>query len=430
MTNIFVWYLIAFNTIHSLVINLSGSNTTLLLVLGVNSTAIAASALIGSVFFRKTKKNDLFFYLWVIVGVIISLIPLMLNVANLNSVLAVSIFFGVYFGIGMPKTLGHFSASIGTENLGKISGITFLLIGLISSILGVLVLNNIVFTCILLAAIRLVGLGSLRLPVKKDELSQQGSQPKNAIIPLKKTFILYFIPWTIFCIVNYLTIPIITNIFQANTYFISVSPVIENVIIAMSAVTCGFLADRLGRKRLIIVGFIMLGIGFAALGLFADSASMQISAGYIYTVSDGIAWGIFYVMFLLTLWGDIAQNRNSEIIYAAGALPYVFGTVFRLSLQNPIATIAPTQVFSFASVFLFLAVLPLLYAPETLSEKIISNQDINSYVNKALEKAKKEHAKKLINQDYAKAQEIETNEDSENLSPADVEARKLAEKYY
>jgi hypothetical protein len=41
------------------------------------------------------------------------------------------------------------------------------------------------------------------------------------------------------------------------------------------------------------------------------------------------------------------------------------------------------MIFSFASVFLFLAVLPLIYAPETLPEKTMKDRDLKSYIEKA-----------------------------------------------
>jgi hypothetical protein len=47
--------------------------------------------------------------------------------------------------------------------------------------------------------------------------------------------------------------------------------------------------------------------------------------------------------------------------------------------------------FSFASFFLFLAVIPLIYAPETLPEKRIKERELREYVEKA-KKAKEKHA--------------------------------------
>ena len=158
-------------------------------------------------------------------------------------------------------------------------------------------------------------------------------------------------------------------------------------------------------------------------------------AGYIYTFFDGVAWGIFYVMFLLTLWGDLAKSRKAELLYALGALPYIFGNFLRLLLQNPLITaIDPAQIFSFAGIFLFLAVIPLLYAPETLSDIIIQNQELSNYVKKALEKVRKESQrnkkppKKLSEADLQNNKVAE--EDTAKPSKAYDEACKLAEKYY
>jgi hypothetical protein len=336
----------------------------------------------------------------------------------------------------LPITLGNYAASLEVGKRAKISGITYLILALLTAVLSVLVLNNLVFTCIILASIRLTGLFAFRMLGKKDEFPEEDSLEKTANISLQKNFLLFFVPWAIFCLVDYLTVPLIQNAFQSYGDFISLSPVIESVIIAITAVISGILADRVGRKRLIMVGFVMLGIGFAALSLFVKSTleNAPIIAGYIYTVSDGVAWGIFYVIFMLTLWGDLAKNQKGKILYAIGTLPYIFGNVFRLSLQGDLLANVPdpTQVFSFASIFLFLAVIPLLYAPETLSEKIIANQELNSYVNKALEKVKKETTKKRKNNSDGETKMNETTNlegSPENNNKYD-EARKLAEKYY
>jgi hypothetical protein len=47
--------------------------------------------------------------------------------------------------------------------------------------------------------------------------------------------------------------------------------------------------------------------------------------------------------------------------------------------------------FSFASFFLFLAVIPLMYAPETLPEKTIKDRELKSYLEKA-QKVKEEYS--------------------------------------
>jgi hypothetical protein len=432
VASIFIWYYIAFKFIQT---GQSGDN--LLLIIGSNAGAVAASALIASVSLKNFKNTDLFFNLWISAGVLISLIPLILNTPDFNSMLFFAVLFGFYFGFGMPKTLGHYAASMEVGKRARISGLTFLIFALLSAILSLFVLESIILTSLMLSAIRLVGLLSFRTLGRKEELSREDLIEKTNNYPLKKTFVLYFFPWAIFCLVNYLTVPIISVTFNDYTDFLTSIPIVENVVIAVSAVASGILADRIGRKRLIMIGFVMLGIGFATLGLFVNSAPLI--SGYIYTISDGVAWGIFYVMFLLTLWGDIAKSWKVELLYALGALPFIFADFLRLSLQSSLnafidPTKNPTQIFSFASVFLFLAVIPLLYAPETLSDKIIENQELNNYVNKALKKVKKESLRN--NKTPQKLSEANsqnykvTEEDMSEHGKKYEEASKLAEKYY
>jgi hypothetical protein len=50
----------------------------------------------------------------------------------------------------------------------------------------------------------------------------------------------------------------------------------------------------------------------------------------------------------------------------------------------PYAEVIPlSTAFSLASFFLFLAVVPLMYAPETLPEKTLRERELKSYIEKA-----------------------------------------------
>ena len=186
VTNIFVWYLIAFELVQ-----FGQSPTHLLMILAANSIAIAASALISSLIFRNVKNENMFFNVWISAGILVSLIPLALNNTDFASMLSLSIVFGIYFGFGMPKTLGHYAASVEIGKRAKIGGLTFA-IGLLSAILSVLIPENVVFVCVILTAIRLIGLLSFRMLGKKEELPHEDSLEKTSTFSLKKTFILYF----------------------------------------------------------------------------------------------------------------------------------------------------------------------------------------------------------------------------------------------
>jgi hypothetical protein len=58
--------------------------------------------------------------------------------------------------------------------------------------------------------------------------------------------------------------------------------------------------------------------------------------------------------------------------------------VFISELLAPYTKSIPVSTaFSFASFFLFLAVLPLIYAPETLPEREIRRRELRDYIRKA-----------------------------------------------
>jgi MFS family permease len=169
---------------------------------------------------------------------------------------------------------------------------------------------------------------------------------------------------------------------------IRLSTVIENIIAGVFAVVAGITSDLIGRKRTVMAGFILFGLGYAMLGVFP----FNILSWYFYTVVDGIAWGIIYVIFLFTIWGDLAQGRPSEKYYAIGILPFSLSSFLHLTAGPIIAEkISPYAIFSFAAFFLFLAVVPLMYAPETLPEKKIRERELKKYVEKA-KKVKEKYA--------------------------------------
>ena len=202
--------------------------------------------------------------------------------------------------------------------------------------------------------------------------------------------------------------------------------IIENVLVAIFAVVAGVLLDRFGRKRIAMVGFILLGIGYSVIGLYPE----QMASWFFYTAVDGIAWGIFYVIFVMLIWGDLSQNANSDKFYAIGVLPFFISKYLQLILGNYVTSgILPEALFSFIAFFLFLAVLPLVYAPETLPAKTMKDRELKNYIEKAKKIAQKEEEKEqgqLKNKAQKKSEISQKEKNSEEYE----KARQLAEKYY
>ena len=425
LANAFIWYFLAFSIIRELIASLSLSETETLAVLGVDIISMAVSGVVGSIVVEKLGKRARFLYLWTFVGIFLSVVPAVFTISTYLQLTIFSCFIGLYFGLGMPATMGYFAASTNSGSRSRIAGLSFLFIALAFSSLGNVGLGNITFAGLILTAVRVIGFFLLSLLRISEKVAEKRQKISYTQVLSNRSFILYFIPWCMFLLVNYLTVPVQNKVFlQGDTA--QFSAVLENILVAIFAVVSGFLADILGRKRLVIIGFAILGIGYAALGL-----SPTLAGWYFYTIVDGIAWGIFFTLLLFTIWGDLAQERNSEKFYVIGALPYLLSNFMRIALGSFVSGIAETAIFSFASFFLFLAVLPLVYAPETLPDKVMKDRDLKSYLEKAKKKVQKDSEKKHKKEDNepkngGEEPERKTGENSKEY----VEAQKLAEKYY
>jgi MFS family permease len=275
---------------------------------------------------------------------------------------------------------------------------------------------------LLLIVWRLGGLGFFVILKTDDEnLRQKRTLPPVAYRALfsQKQFLLYLIPWLMFSLITFLTIPIQASMVGQSE--VDLMTIIESALGGVFSLLGGFLADRVGRKRIAIVGFVMLGLGYSVLGI-----SAELTSWYFYTVVDGIAWGLLYVLFVITIWGDLSNNSSAEKYYAIGVAPFFASKFLQLTMSNNIsAAIMPAAIFSFTAFFLFVAVLPLIYAPETLPEKVLQDRDLKSYVEKAKKKAAKESQTVSKPEEQKEAPPADSDEDAEY-----EEACKLAEKYY
>jgi len=385
--NAFTWSYITITIINGLLGNLSLTDPISIIVLGVHSSTVIVSSLVGVLLSRRTKKFS-FLCLWIILGILVSLLPILTSEHSIFHLLTVSFSFGFSFGFGMPLCLAYFSDSTTLENRGVRGGLIFLITNLCTPLLLALSSDLLVLSYVSLAW-RGVALGTILL--MKPTVVDYGTKARVSFLSIlsNRPFLLYMIPWLMFCLVD--NIERIYFEAFASPEFFELNKAIEPLVGIVFAFLGGFLADRIGRKRVIIYGFVSLGVAYAVIGL---TPTFQIS-WYFYSIIDGIAWGIFYVMFILVLWGDFSPKGTKGEYYAIGSLPFflaeLVGTLSRPYVQG-IPKESAQAAFSLASFFLFVAVLPLMYAPETLPEKKMKLREFRKYMEKA-KKVKEKHAK-------------------------------------
>ncbi len=422
VANALIWYFCAFELLMNVVADAGFASSEVIAVFGINLLGIASTALLSPTLMYRVRRRTRFIFYWMLVGAVLSLMPVGIDISTFPTLMLFSALVGIYFGLGMPTCLGYFAASTEATNRSRLGGLIFLFIFLGFFLFIGMGIKDFVHNAILLSLLKSTGLLLLFFLKPNEKQIGQSDQVSYSFIFKNRSFLLYFIPWLMFSVVNYTAVPIVDSIGKVfSDEIASLSPVIENVTAGIFAVVFGFFADFIGRKRLILAGFSLLGVGYACLGLFLGN----IYAWWFYTIADGVAWGAFYTMFIMTLWGDLSQEKSSEKYYAIGSLPFLFSNFMRLSISTYVAEISESAVFSFASFFLFLAVLPLIYAPETLPEKKMKERELKNYIEKA-QKVKKKVQKTEAENIQRENRDIEVESESEYFE----EKMKEAEKYY
>ncbi len=427
VANAFVWYATILTVLESNF--LPGGEESWLdpnsqtIVWCVHFAGLILAALAGASLSRKFNRTK-FLVFWMILNVAASATLFVLDNASLATAAFLALFYGVSFGIGMPACMSNYSDSIPTEKRGRVSGMVMLVSGIAFFALGVLPLGLFEIG-VALSVWRFVGLILLLIVQSSIIVDRKKGADSFLQILTKRSFIAYYIPWVMFSFVNFL-VPLQPSLVGETA---EITLLIQTIFLAIFAVMGGFFLDSVGRKKIAIIGFIMLGLSAAVRGI--DSTSL--SSLYFSAIFEGTAWGLLLVLFLLTLWGDLSYALSSDKYYALGVMPFFISMLIGLTLGKQIANDIPSaNLFSLAALFLFVAVLPLFYAPETLPEKVMKDRDLKSYVEKAKKKMQRESEKTQGTEDTPKPENDKKETDTpptENDGEYE-KAQELAEKYY
>ena len=352
-------------------------NSNNILIWSVYLIAITGSSLIGA-YASPWRKRLAFIYLWLLLGIISSLLLSVFTPnTSLGFLLTIIFFSGIAFGLGMPAALAYFAEYTAFENRGRVSGMIFFITNLGIILFALLLGPDLMIDSFIAAIWRGCGLIAIFLLKPVDITGEQRKTISFHSIITNRAFVLFLIPWFIFCLIDRFHQQIFLN---ENPGLVVLSRVAEPVVGMISAVVGGLLSDWVGRKKVIVFGFVSLGVAYAALGVAPEATFSQ----YFYMIVDGVAWGIFLVSFLLVLWGDLSPlTGGQEKYYAIGSIPFFIAYLMQYLVKPYIGGVPAEASFSFASLFLFIAVLPLIYAPETLPEKKIQERQIRKYVEEA-----------------------------------------------
>ena len=371
LVNTFSWFFIG-QKIVTEVANVFDKNLFLSLAFPVS---IIVSAFIGAIFLANVRKTRVF-YIWLLSGTIISLFLGFSSVSLFVALLAI-VLLGVSLGLGIPSCLTYFADCVPIEKRGKVGGAS-LFITIFSVPLVVIVMSMLDFTTsvIIFAAWRAWSLPILFLLPKKYHRQTVNNKPFSLVSVFQnRQFVLYFVAWFMFSLVDGFEGLILDPHIGELRFFMGI---IEPIAAGISALVGGILSDWIGRKRVLIFGFVSLGVAYAVIGLVSHWISW-----IFYFIVDGMALGLLWVLFVIVIWGDLSK-LGREKYYAIGQMPFFLTMIASLLFAPYVALIPETSAFSVAAFFLFIAVIPLLSVRETLPEKKIQQRQLEIYTEEAL----------------------------------------------
>lgn len=376
-----LWFFRTFILINAL--PLLGSDVQIISV-SVCIFGIVISAIVTSSRTREPNRS-VFLKRWLLFGFLVTFtVFIYWFFSSIYLLFTISGLIGIFFGYGAPVLLGYFSSVTKDNNRSAISGATFLVIGFFYNLFASI--DSIYQTLLILVTLLVIASISLRATTPQNtSISIQNSSWSR--ISADRTFLLYVLSTFMFMIGIFLLIPA-TNVLLPQTVSESID-LLGGIIIASAALVGGFIGDILGRKKLVMIGFFLAALSYGIFSVSTNNISIWISYKLVYAT----ALGILYPMFLFTLWGDLSKKGSSEKYYTIGCLPFIISVALMYSAGTYLASfLQPTYLYSFVSLFLFAAILPIAYAKEILPSldkvqelneklKVISNltrHDINN----------------------------------------------------
>jgi MFS family permease len=368
LVNAFAWFYITPTIIDTILGGIYPTATQEIIVQSAYYSSIVVSSIIGSILANKINRLK-FIYAWTLMGIAASVAPLLISSFTWITCVIISIFLGGSFGLGIPSCLSYFVDVTQVENRGRISGIMLFSANMAAPILAIAFSGLDLTTSLwVFAGWRLLGLIVLFLqPAERNSSPERKLGDSFSGIFKDKTFGFYLLAWIMFCLVDSIGGPIvIDSLGDVSESMAIISPIIAGI----TTLTAGIMADWIGRKRIVLYGFVSLGIAYAIIGITA---------------------GLLFVIFLLILWGDMSQSGFREMYYAIGVSPLFLTQIIGVAYYEHLINIQENSnvLFSLAAFFLFLAVLPLLYAPETLPEKKIELRRLRKFVDNAKKEKEK-----------------------------------------
>ena len=352
----------------------------------------ALSAIIGCALTSKVNHKK-FLWSWITFGVITQGCLILFKGEIVSLIFGPLL--GISLGIGFPYSLKLLSDCTAIEERGRISGIYLLLsFIMIASAMVTNIALELQLIGIIIVLMIIKSTGFLALIISDCVVGTKVNYKKRTeswfSVLRKRTLILYLLPWLMFLIVVVLTDHLVWADIQTDPDYeriMEFSRPLNYAGTAIFGLISGIITDRLGRKYPIVAGLVILGISSILLGLAPSEASV-----FIHMMTIGAAFGFLMVTYTVVP-GDIASSSKEKFYAIIGVIPLtIYGGIGAIPRALDL-TVGANILSPILSVILFLSILPVLQAQETLPQKIINERKIKEHMKKVGELMEEEKKK-------------------------------------
>ena len=195
-----------------------------------------------------------------------------------------------------------------------------------------------------------------------------------------KNFFMYLLPWIAFNITNALLLFIERDYFSSPEYAIidTYGTLLVYLGVLPFSMLSGYIADKMGRKQPLVIGFTILGVSYAFIGIASNPFTWLFR-----TLISGISWGLIMVAYMWTILGDISSSNQKEYYYAIGlCVVSLVNGIFKFLVGVVPIVIQINVITTLFSIMLLLSVFPLMMAKETLPDDLIEEKQFKNYLER------------------------------------------------
>lgn len=337
---------------------------------------IAITLLLNSFFIHRFSKISIIY----VCSLTTSIVTVLLLFTS-SIILRLIIIFvaGAFFSVGQLAFFTYFWSLTASVERGRAAGLAgsfaLLFFPFLFLIAGTFDFSGTVMLSVVLSLgpliIKLLG------PRKKGILTTK--KDEKGYHPEKRTILLYAVPWLLFSLINATfgrNMSFYVSQHVPSSYYFMVLSVSQLAGSVFGVLGGGIIADFFGRKLSLVFSLTLYGIASALVGLVKNYEMFA----FVYFV-NGLNWGILLTLYLLVVWGDLANKESCAKIYSIGLIIFYSATGVGILFTHQFFQV-PLIVSSLVSCLLiFLSNIPLILAPELLSSDFRKRIRLKLHIN-------------------------------------------------